>query len=80
MRLAKLAQFREMVYAPGSAPALKTLRARIERGDLAGGTVDGGRYYVDLDEWERRTRMRQNAEADRNEIVRENAELLDGLV
>lgn len=78
MRLVKLSEFRRMVYVPGSAPALKTLRARIERGDLAGGTIEGGRYYVDLDEYERATAMRRKLERDRNELAR--SPLLEGLV
>jgi hypothetical protein len=47
MRLATLAVYRQLVYAEGSAPALKTLRHRIK--DIPGGRVELGRYYVDLD-------------------------------
>ena len=47
MRLATLAEYRRMVYAEGSAPALKTLRLRIK--DIPGGRIELGRYYVDLD-------------------------------
>jgi hypothetical protein len=47
MRLATLAEYARLVYAPGSAPTLKTLRLRIK--DIPGGRVELGRYYVDLD-------------------------------
>ena len=47
MRLATLAVYRQLVYAEGSAPALKTLRNRIK--DIPGGRIELGRYYVDLD-------------------------------
>jgi hypothetical protein len=47
MKLATLHEYRRLVYAEGSAPALKTLRKRIK--DIPGGRVELGRYYVDLD-------------------------------
>lgn len=78
MRLAKLSEFRRMRYAPGSEPSLKTLRARIDRGEIPGGTVEGKRYYVDLDEFERATGMRRNLEECRNQLARDP--LLAGLV
>lgn len=51
MRLATLAEYRRLVYAEGSGPALNTLRKRIK--DIPGGRMELGRYYVDLDENER---------------------------
>jgi hypothetical protein len=47
MKLATLEKYVALVYAPGSAPSLSTLRRRIL--DIPGGRVDLGRYYVDLD-------------------------------
>jgi hypothetical protein len=50
MRLTKLSTFRETFYAPGSRPALATLRIHIDRGLISGGRRDAtGRYWVDLD-------------------------------
>lgn len=50
MRLIKLSQFRRLVYAPGSAPSLATLRRRIY--EIPGGRRELGQYWVDLDEYE----------------------------
>lgn len=55
MRLAKLNEFRRLFYTPDSAPSPATLRARIDQHKLPGGRRDGGRYYVDLDEYDRET-------------------------
>jgi len=76
MRLVKLSKFREMVYAEGSAPCLETLRARIH--DIPGGTIQLGRYYVDLDEYDRATGLRSSIEA-RIKVLRADP-LLEGLV
>lgn len=56
MRLAKLSEFRSLIYTTDSAPTLSTLRARIY--EIPGGTIQWGRYYVDLDEYERSTGLR----------------------
>ena len=58
MRLASLGEFRRLIYTPDSAPSLNTLRARIRNGRLAGGVIDGGHYYVDLDEFDRKHNLR----------------------
>jgi hypothetical protein len=58
MRLASLGEFRRLIYTPDSAPSLNTLRARVRNGRLAGGVIDGGRYYVDLDEFDRKHNLR----------------------
>lgn len=59
MRLASLNEFRRLVYTPESAPAIKTLRARIRAGKLAGGRLDeDGHYYVDLDAYDRQHNLR----------------------
>jgi hypothetical protein len=47
MKLATLDEYRKLIYAPGSAPSLSTLRRRIF--NIPGGVKDLGRYYVDLD-------------------------------
>ena len=64
MRLATLAIYRQLVYAEGSAPALKTLRRRIK--DIPGGRVELGRYYVDLDA---NGRVNQIAKANSSRIL-----------
>ena len=51
MRLANLSEFRRLFYTPDSAPSISTLRRRIRK--IAGGTVQDGHYYVDLDEYDR---------------------------
>lgn len=49
MRRVKLAEFCRLVYSPESAPSFSTLRARIDRKEIAGGLREGRLYYVDLD-------------------------------
>ena len=49
MRLAKLSEYRRMIYAEGSAPSLNTLRSLIDRNMIPGGEKRHGRYFVDLD-------------------------------
>jgi hypothetical protein len=49
MKLATLEKYVALVYAPGSAPSLSTLRRRIRKSEVPGGVLDMGRYYVDLD-------------------------------
>ena len=78
MRLAKLSEFRALIYTPASAPAESTLRRRIERGRIPGGRVEEGHYYVDLDEYNRATNLRANLTAQQAELARHP--LLQGLV
>lgn len=63
MRLATLKAFRSLVYAPGSAPSARTLRKRIDAGHISGGRIEAGRYYVDLDEYDRHTSLRAGVAA-----------------
>jgi hypothetical protein len=76
MRLANLSEFRKLVYTPDSAPCLNTLRSRIKK--IPGGTVLDGRYYVDLDEFDRVKGLR-TAIADRQKTLAKNS-LLEGLI
>ena len=76
MRLAKLREFRRLVYSPQSAPSLTTLRARIW--EIPGGTIQWGRYYVDLDEYDRATGLRAKLEASQRELAKNS--LLEGLL
>lgn len=69
MRLMKLSQYRLLVYAEGSAPALGTLRSRIE--DIPGGTVLHGHYYVDMDKLERATDLRADAIARERQLAQD---------
>ena len=78
MRLARLSEFRRIHYTPGSAPTPATLRAWIDKGRLPGGVVQNGRYYVDLDEFERATQARRGL-ADAQAQLEKNP-LLEGLV
>ena len=77
MRLAKLSKFRELIYADGSAPSLNTLRARIIAGQIPGGKLESGHYYVDLDEFDKVTHLRDNLAAEAAELKRDP--LLEGL-
>ena len=76
MRLAKLSEFRALVYTPESAPSLNTLRAQIET--IPGGRRMGRHYYVDLDEFDAQARLRASIVARRAELQRHP--LLEGLV
>lgn len=78
MRLASLNEFRGMVYTPESAPSLRTLRARVRAGKIAGGRTEGARYYVDLDEYDRAHQLRAAVGARQSELRRD--ELLARLV
>lgn len=78
MRLAKLSEFRRLIYAPGSAPKMQTLRRWIDAGKIPGGTIHVGRYYVDLDEFDRATNLRAGIAARLAEL--EKDPLLDGLL
>lgn len=71
MRLMKLSQYRLLVYAPGSAPSLGTLRNRID--EIPGGTVLHGHYYVDMDKLERVTDLRAEALAREREMANDPA-------
>jgi hypothetical protein len=68
MRLAKLKEFRAMVFSPRSAPTLATLRAQIRAGTLPG-VIHGGLYYVDLDEWDRLTNMGARLRAEHQQLA-----------
>lgn len=78
MRLAKLVEFRRLIYTPDSAPAESTLRRRIDRNLIPGGVVREGHYYVDLDEFDRATNLRANLAAQQAELAAHP--LLEGLV
>jgi hypothetical protein len=51
VRLAKLSEFRRLMYTPDSAPSMDTLRKHFK--DIPGATELHGQRYVDLDEFER---------------------------
>jgi hypothetical protein len=76
VRLVKLARFRNLVYAPESAPCMNTLRARIRT--IPGGRVENGHYWVDMDAYEQQTQVR----AGLNERIRalRTDPALDGLL
>lgn len=78
MRLAKLSEFRRLVYTPLSAPSDSTMRRRIDKGQVPGGTVQQGHYYVDLDEYDRATKLRARLTAQQAELARNP--LLAGLL
>lgn len=78
MRLAKLSEFRQLVYTPASAPSDSTLRRRIDRGQVPGGTIQQGHYYVDLEEYDRATKLRAQLTARQAELARNP--LLAGLL
>lgn len=78
MRLAKLREFRRLVYTPSSAPSDTTLRRRIDKGLVPGGAIREGHYYVDLDEYDRATKLRARLAAQQAELARNP--LLAGLL
>lgn len=78
MRLAKLSEFRRLVYTPESAPSDSTMRRRIDKGQVPGGIVQQGHYYVDLDEYDRATKLRARLTAQQAELARNP--LLAGLL
>ncbi len=51
MRLAKLSEFRRLIFTPTSAPPLAELCERIHK--IPGGLVRDGKYFVDVDVFER---------------------------
>lgn len=51
MRLASLKEFRKLVYTPDSAPAMSTLRGRIDAGKIPGGGIEGRTYGVDMQQF-----------------------------
>jgi hypothetical protein len=73
VRLAKLSEYRDMVYAPGSRPTLDTLRRRIK--EIPGGRVELGRYY-DLDANDRVNKL-LDAAHDKVDRLRNNPLLKD---
>ena len=77
MRLVDLGEYKRMIFAPGSGPSLRTLRKHIE--EIPGGCIVLGRYYVDMDEYDRRTNLRAGLDARERTILQGNpmlAELL----
>ena len=78
MRLAKLSEFRRLIYTPESAPTPETLRAQIDARKIPGGTVMNGRYFVDLDEFDRATNLRAGIAERQRE--RSRNPLLQGLL
>jgi hypothetical protein len=76
MRLTTLEKFRQLIYAPDSAPSLRTLRKRIQQ--IPGGTVELGRYYVDLDAYDRAKNLRSSVAARVAEL--ERSPLLESLL
>jgi hypothetical protein len=72
MRLLKLAQFRKLVYAEGSAPTIATLRKRIL--EIPGGRIEFGRYYVHIDKHDQATDFRSGLDARREKLRRELVE------
>ena len=78
MRLAKLTEFRRMVFTPESAPSVRTLRVQIDQDKIPGGMMQGGRYYVDLDAYDLATNMRAGLLARQRELT--SNPLLEGLL
>lgn len=78
MRLADLNEFRSLYYTPASAPAVATLRQRIRKGQIPGGQLDGGRFMVDLDEYDRVTKARCQIEERHQRLLKSS--VLRGLI
>lgn len=78
MRLAKLSEYRRMIYAEGSAPSLNTLRSLIDRNQIPGGEKRHGRYFVDLDANDQATSLR--ADIAKRQIAIAKDPLMAGLI
>lgn len=78
MRLAKLGEFRRLICTPESAPNESTLRCRIKKGLIPGGSFREGHYYVDLYEFDRANNLRARLAAELAEL--EKNPLLTGLI
>jgi hypothetical protein len=78
MRLCKLSKFRSHFYAYGSEPSMRTLRSHIDAGKIPGGRRDHGRYFVDLDEWDRAMHVTATLEDRRRQLS--NSPDLEGLI
>lgn len=78
MRLANLNEFRRIFFTPESAPSTCTLRRRIEKEEIPGGQIICGRYYVDLDEYDRALNVRKGLAARQSALA--SHPLLEGLV
>lgn len=76
MRLAKLSVYRDLVYEPSSRPCIDTLRRNIRQ--IPGGRIEGGRYYVDLDAYDRVNRLGDAIQA-KLDMMRKDPDL-EGLV
>jgi hypothetical protein len=57
VKLITLERYRDLVWVPGCAPTLSTLRRQIRGGRLPGGSKLFSRYYVDIDANERLTTL-----------------------
>lgn len=78
MRLAKLPEFRQLIFTQASAPAASTLRRQIDQRQIPGGMRQGRTYYVDLDEFDRVTNLRKRLAAEQAELAKNP--LLAGLL
>jgi hypothetical protein len=76
MRLARLSEFRRLIFTPESAPTLKTLRKHFDT--LPGATMLHGEHYIDLDEFDRVHGLSRDIAAKKAELERNP--LLKGLV
>lgn len=63
MRLANINEYRRLVFTPDSAPSARTVREQIRKGLIAGGIILAGRYYVDMDEYDRQHNVRSGLDA-----------------
>ena len=76
MRLAKLSEYRRLVYTPDSAPTLATLRKNIQK--IPGGVVIHGRHWVDLDKLDGLNNLREKVMAEQATLAANP--LLAGLI
>jgi hypothetical protein len=77
MRLASIKAYRSSFFAPDSAPTIATIRAQAKDGTLPG-VLQGGRWYIDLDELDRR--MGVTAKLDQQQKALLASPDLEGLV
>ncbi len=77
MKLISLEKYAALVFAPGSAPTLSTLRRQIQKSQIPGGRKEVSRYYVDLDVNDHARKLSESVEARLDALIADP--LLEGL-
>lgn len=78
MRLASIQEYRRLFFTPDSQPSLNALRSQIREKKIPGGRILNGRYYVDLDEFDRVNNLHAQVQASLDRLKKSPA--LEGLL